>query len=89
MYINDCKKCGKHNSLISQRLSGLENAKYSYENAKGKGTFDKNNPEAVKLIGELAKQKVDIAVAHTKHMVEDISELDNGASRSEPGVPVM
>ena len=80
---NDCPECKKETRNLNSRINHLENAKWSYEAQKGKGSFAKRNPGADKLLTSLLDKKVQLAVEHVKHM-EDQPEagLDSPAVAS-------
>lgn len=52
--------------LLRKRIHHLESSMWSYESAKGKGSWKRDNPTAAKLLDSLLKQNVDATVAEVK-----------------------
>jgi hypothetical protein len=72
-HISDCPTCGSNWSQADQRLRHLEDAKWSYESAKGQGSFAKDHPKLHDQIGEHHKAKANIHVQHAKHIVASLT----------------
>lgn len=72
-HISDCPTCGTNWTQADSRLRHLEDAMYSYERAKGQGSFSKDHPALHDQIGEHHKARADVHIAHAKHIVESLT----------------
>ena len=69
MGIYSCEKCRAEYELLNSRFNGLENAKWEYENLKGKGSFAKDNKAIAKIYDALKEQKALLLQKHMQHIL--------------------
>jgi len=77
--IYDCPTCGPSYKESNQRANHFDSAKWSYESARGKGSFKKDHPKLDAKHDELKKATADMHVSHLKHILEKVTP-ENGAS---------
>ena len=54
---------------MNSRFNGLDNAKWEYENLKGKGSFAKDNKTIAKIYDALKEQKALLLQKHMQHIL--------------------
>ena len=69
MSIYCCEKCRAEYELLNSRFNGLDNAKWEYENLKGKGSFAKDNKTVAKIYDALKEQKALLLQKHMEHIL--------------------